>query len=156
MPRVWADEPSARLVLCGRSPCSQVRALAGPGIEVTGTVPSVAPYLASAAVYANALFHGAGSSLKVPEALASGIPLVSTGLGVRGFPLVPQVHYTRAEDARSFASAIVQLLRARAELDDRARAARAVAEQFDWERVAEGFAELVACTAAGLPLGQTG
>lgn len=143
MPRVWSREPSARLVLCGRSPCRDVQALRNDRVEVTGTVSSVVPFLSRAAVYANALFQGAGSSLKVPEALASGVPLVSTAIGVRGFPLVPMVHYAPAEDADSFADHIVAALRARHSLDERARQGRAVAERFDWERIAQDFVNVV-------------
>jgi glycosyltransferase involved in cell wall biosynthesis len=143
MPALWREEPSARLVLCGRSPAREVLALAGPRVEVTGTVPSVAPYLSRAAVYANALFRGAGSSLKVPEALASGLPLVSTGVGVRGFELREGEHYARAEDAEGFARALLAALRGRAGLDARALRARAVAEQFDWERLGGRFADVV-------------
>lgn len=89
LPRVRRIEPRARLILCGADPLREVRALQSPGVTVTGRVPSVAPYLARAAVYANAVRHGAGTSLKVLEALASGVPLVSTAIGVRGFPLNP-------------------------------------------------------------------
>jgi glycosyltransferase involved in cell wall biosynthesis len=149
MPRVWRDEPGARLVLCGRAPAREVEALAGPGVVVTGTVPSVAPYLTRAAVYANALFHGTGSSLKVPEALAAGVPLVSTVVGARGFPLRAGEHFTLAEDADGFARAIVRALRDRAALDARATAARAVAERFDWATIARTFARIVVAAAGG-------
>ncbi|MEY4575336.1 MAG: hypothetical protein RL701_39, partial [Pseudomonadota bacterium] len=78
MPRVWAGRPDARLVLCGANPARVVSALAGPRITVTGRVPTLAPHLAEARVFANCLVFGAGSSLKVLEALAAGVPLVST------------------------------------------------------------------------------
>ncbi len=144
MPRVWQEEPAARLVLCGRSPGIEVALLQRPGIEVTGTVPSVQPYLDRAAVYANALFEGAGSSLKVLEALANGIPLISTAIGVRGFALTPECHYVAAEDADSFARAILAQFRDRAAADDRARAGRTFAEDHDWDQIGREFAEAVA------------
>ncbi|WP_418654985.1 glycosyltransferase, partial [Acinetobacter baumannii] len=56
MPMVWRAEPAARMVLCGRAPAREVEDLEGPGVEVTGTVSSVVPYLSGSAVYANALF----------------------------------------------------------------------------------------------------
>jgi glycosyltransferase involved in cell wall biosynthesis len=144
MPRVWQEGPSARLVLCGRSPGIEVALLQRRGIEVTGTVPSVQPYLDRAAVYANALFEGAGSSLKVMEALANGVPMISTAVGVRGFALVPGQHYVAAEDADSFAHAILAQFRNRAAADERAQAGRAFAEQFDWGPIGQEFAEVVA------------
>ncbi len=144
MPRVWQQEPSARLVLCGRSPGIEVALLQRPGIEVTGTVPSIQPYLDRAAVFANALFEGAGSSLKVLEPLACGLPLISTAVGVRGFGLTPGRHYVAAEDADGFARAILAQFRDRAGADERARAGRAFAEGFDWDPIGREFAETVA------------
>jgi glycosyltransferase involved in cell wall biosynthesis len=151
MPRVWQEEPSAKLVLCGRSPGVEVALLRRRGVEVTGTVPSVRPYLDRATVYANALFEGAGSSLKVLEALACGIPLISTATGVRGYPLLPGRHYTAAEDADGFARAILSHFRSRASWDEPAREGRAFAEQFNWDRVGEEFAAAVAEVARGAP-----
>ncbi len=144
MPLVWQKEPSARLVLCGRSPGIDVALLQRPGIEVTGTVPSVQPYLDRAAVFANALFEGAGSSLKVLEALASGIPLISTTVGVRGFGLTPGRHYVAAEDAAGFGRAILDQFRDCAAADERARAGRTFAEAHDWDQIGREFAEGVA------------
>ncbi|HEU4409372.1 MAG TPA: glycosyltransferase family 4 protein [Polyangiaceae bacterium] len=154
MPRVWAQEPRARLVLCGRDPPREVRRLESYRVEVTGTVPSVAPYLDGAAVYANALRRGAGSSLKTVEALASGLPLVSTEVGVRGFPLSPREHYLLADDAPSFAAALVACLADRRARDPAAYAARTVAERYDWAQLAGEFARLARATAEaprGLP-----
>jgi polysaccharide biosynthesis protein PslH len=90
MPRVWERDPAATLVLCGAAPSREVRALASSRVIVTGTVPSVRPFLERAGVYANALVHGAGSSLKVVEALAAGVPLVSTAAGARGHAIAPE------------------------------------------------------------------
>jgi polysaccharide biosynthesis protein PslH len=149
MPRVWAQEPRARLVLCGRDPPREVRRLASYRVEVTGTVPAVEPYLDGAAVYANVLRQGAGSSLKTVEALASGVPLVSTEVGVRGFPLSPREHYLLAEDAPSFAAALVACLADRRARDPAAYAARTVAERYDWARLGDEFARLARATAEG-------
>ena len=87
MPIVPATMPDARLTLCGGSPGPEVRALASPWCEVTGSVPDIRVFQKRASVFANALFHGAGSSLKVPEALAAGLPIISTNTGVRGYEL---------------------------------------------------------------------
>ncbi len=80
-PKVRDQHRGARLILCGRDPGIEVSLLRRDGVEITGTVPSVVPYLNQAAVYANSLFEGSGSSLKVLESLASGVPLVSTSVG---------------------------------------------------------------------------
>ena len=144
MPLVRRDEPRARLILCGMNPAREVLALADDRTQVTGFVPSVRPFLEASAVYANPLQHGAGTSLKVLEALAAGLPLVSTALGVRGFELLAGEDYREAETASAFAREILEVFRARASLDGGACRGRAFAERHDWGGLAGKFAEVVA------------
>jgi glycosyltransferase involved in cell wall biosynthesis len=150
LPLVRNEEPSAKLILCGKNPGLDVGLLRRPGVEVTGTVPSVIPWLQRAAVFSNALFAGSGSSLKVLEALACGIPLVSTAFGVRGFPVTPTVEYTPAENAEEFARAILAVFRNRAAYDAQARSGRRLAERFAWDRVGEEFSAAAATSAASM------
>jgi glycosyltransferase involved in cell wall biosynthesis len=87
--RVWPairDRfPQWTLTLVGSDPPPQVRALAErPGVEVTGTVPDVRPYYSEAALAIVPLLTGGGTRLKILEALAAGVPVVSTSLGVEG------------------------------------------------------------------------
>jgi glycosyltransferase involved in cell wall biosynthesis len=143
LPRVQRVEPRATLLLCGADPTPEVAKLANASVSVTGRVPSVAPYLQRAALYVNALQQGAGSSLKVLEALASGLPLVSTASGVRGFPLADGEHYLRAETADDFARATLACFAERANADGMARRAREFAEAHDFEHLARQFATAV-------------
>lgn len=150
MPRVWRVRPDAELVVCGANPSRAVRNLAGPRITVTGRVPSTKPYLDAARVFANCLSFGAGSSLKVLEAFASGVPLVSTRAGVRGFAVQPDQHYRAAETPDEFAHAIVSCLAAppdAPELRKLADAGRAFAEHHSWELLAERFVSLTVSAA---------
>lgn len=143
LPLVQRLEPRAKLLLCGADPTPAVRRLATHDVEVTDRVPSVQPYLARAAVYANPLQHGAGTSLKVLEALASGVPLVSSASGVRGFALQAGDAYLRAENATEFANAIVRCLRDRQARDNAAEKARSFAEAHDFAVLGKRFASLV-------------
>jgi glycosyltransferase involved in cell wall biosynthesis len=143
MPLVWKTRPRAQLTLCGVGPPPEVLALVQPGVVVTGAVPSLRPYRARAAVYANALFAGEGSSLKALEPLAAGIPLVSTAVGVRGYPLRAGEHYAAAETADEFARAIARALDERASLDEAAKRGRAFAEAYDWASIGRRFADEV-------------
>jgi glycosyltransferase involved in cell wall biosynthesis len=144
LPLLQQLEPRAKLVLCGADPTPAVRRLAGPSVEVTGRVASVQPYLDRAAVYANPLQYGAGTSLKVLEALASGIPLVSSASGVRGFALKRGEDYSAAESAEEFARCLVRCLRDRGACDAAAERNRAFAEAHDFSVLSRRFAELVA------------
>lgn len=148
LPRLQREEPRAKLTLCGADPSAPVRALAGPHVEVTGRVENVSPYLERAAVYVNPLQHGAGSSLKVLEAFAAGLPLVSSERGVRGFDLSAPEHFLAAESAKEFATQVLRCFRDRAARDEAALAGRRFAEAHDFEDIGRRFAALVADSAA--------
>lgn len=143
LPRILERMPDAQLVLCGRDPSREVSSLAGPHVTVTGTVPSVTPYLEAATVYGNALFEGAGSSLKVPEALAAGIPLVSTRVGVRGFGLERDRHYLDAESPEDFSEQILSVLRDPASTDAMSRAGHQYVKELDWDLIGPHFRDVV-------------
>lgn len=143
LPRLRLTEPDAALVLCGRAPSPRVLALRGAGVTVTGTVDDPAPFLYDASVFANALPGGEGTSLKVLEAAAAGLPLVSTPEGLRGFELRDGEHAWVARDGASLADAILRVWRDPAEADRRARAALDAVRDLDWARLGDDFADAV-------------
>ena len=137
LPLIRRDEPGATLSIVGRAPTPAVNRLgAEPGVEVTGPVDDVRPHMAAGSVYVVPLRIGGGTRLKIFEAMAMGLPVVSTTVGAEGLPLTPDEHVRIADDAAGFAAAVVGLLR-----DPAARACighagqRLVAEQYDWSAV---------------------
>jgi sugar transferase (PEP-CTERM/EpsH1 system associated) len=149
LPRVRAAVPDATLTVVGRHPPPRVRALAeaGRGVEVTGSVPDVRPYMERAAAFVVPIRVGGGTRLKVYEAMAMEKPLVSTPVGAEGLPLRDGVDAMLAAEPAAFADAVIAVLR------DPARAAAMAAEgaalvraRYGWDRVAARFAE--ACCAA--------
>lgn len=77
MPLVWRAQPQAQLYIVGKDPTDSVRELAkNPNVVVTGTVPDIRPYLASAAVALSTVRYGAGIQNKVLEAMSMGVPVV--------------------------------------------------------------------------------
>jgi polysaccharide biosynthesis protein PslH len=102
--------PNARLTIAGRNPKPQVRALAElPAVEVTGTVPDMRPYYREALVSIVPLNVGGGSRLKICEAMAAGVPVVSTRLGAEGINAENQKSIIFAESWEEQCSAIVAL-----------------------------------------------
>lgn len=148
LPLVRRSIPDATLSIVGRNPSPGVKALASsaPGIEVTGTVPDIRPYLERAATIIVPLRVGGGTRLKIFEAMGMERPIVSTTIGAEGLPVEDGRDIRIADDAASFAAAVVALLQDPAEgARLGAAAARQVREQFGWQRVTEQFA--AACTA---------
>jgi glycosyltransferase involved in cell wall biosynthesis len=124
-PAVRATHPEARLIIVGPSPGPELRALAGEGVEVTGEVPDVAPYLEDAAVVAAPVRTGGGMRVKVLEALAAGNAVVATPLAVEGLDVATGDQLEIAETADEMRHAISRLLgdeEARRALGMRARA----------------------------------
>jgi sugar transferase (PEP-CTERM/EpsH1 system associated) len=151
LPRVRVRVPDATLTVVGRHPPPRVRALAesGQGVEVTGSVPDVRPYMERAAAFVVPIRIGGGTRLKVFEAMAMEKPLISTPVGAEGLPLRDGVDAILAAEPDAFADAVVAVLgdqvRARALA---ASGADLVRTRYGWDRVAEQFAAACAATAA--------
>lgn len=110
MPLVWEQRPEARLLLVGYAPPDEVRALAGPRVVVTGQVPDLEPYFASARLMLAALRYGAGVKGKVVQAMRYGVPVVATGVGAEGIGITAGEQALIAEDAAGLAAAVCALL----------------------------------------------
>lgn len=142
LPKLRERVPDATLTLVGRNAGAEIRALASDYVRVTGTVPEVFQFFDRHAAYAMPLFHGAGSSLKVLEPFAAGLPLVASEFGVRGYGLDGS-EYVRADDVAGFVSGLTRALTHRAELDAMAERAKAVAARHAWSAIGRQFADIV-------------
>jgi glycosyltransferase involved in cell wall biosynthesis len=148
-PAIKAEVPQARFRIVGRNPDRRVQKWASTpnhdegSIEVTGRVPSVVEHLHQSAVVIVPLRIGGGTRLKIYEAMAAGKAVVSTTIGAEGL----DVHHGRdimlADDPRSFAQAVIMLLRD-AELRRRyEKAAADTAARYDWPAIGERFGEVL-------------
>jgi glycosyltransferase involved in cell wall biosynthesis len=139
-PAVRAQEPSARLCLVGRKPPDALRRRieAIPGAELHANVPDVRPFLVRSAVMVVPLRIGGGSRLKILEAFAAGLPVISTRVGAEGLQVRDVAHLTVVEHVEQLSAEIVATLRdpapglARADLGR-----RLVEEEYDWPALAD-------------------
>jgi polysaccharide biosynthesis protein PslH len=141
LPLVRRRVPDASVTVVGRNPSARVRAAAArAGVQVTGTVADVRPYIARGAVYVVPLRVGGGTRLKIFEALAMAKAVVSTPVGAEGLPLVHGEHFLEAEGAAAFAAAVVALLRDPARRRALGAAGRRLVEtRYGWAAVARDF-----------------
>ena len=138
LPKIQEHVAGASLTIVGREPPADVLRLArAPHVTVAGSVPDVLPYLREARLLAVPLETGGGTRLKILEAFAAGLPVVSTpvaceGLaGVNGRDLI-------ISDAAHFADAVSTLLQDPSGGEVLASRARALArDQYDWSIIGD-------------------
>jgi polysaccharide biosynthesis protein PslH len=113
-PLIRTQINDVRLLLVGRSPTATLFAAAsasGGAIEVTGAVPSIGPYFSAADVIVVPLLHGGGTRLKILEAFAAKVPVVSTTKGAEGLNAAHGEHLLIADTAEELAQAALKLAR---------------------------------------------
>lgn len=94
-----------RFLVAGACPADLRRRLErDPRVTVTGRVADLAPLYARAKLALAPLRAGGGSRIKILEAAAHGLPVVSTALGAAGLPFRATEHLWIADDAESFAA----------------------------------------------------
>ncbi|CDM66246.1 glycosyltransferase [Pyrinomonas methylaliphatogenes] len=145
MPLIKRIVPDVTLTVVGRNPYPSLIELSqrDPSVIVTGRVDDVRPYMERAAVYVVPIRIGGGTRLKIYEAMAMEMPIVSTTVGAEGLPVRDGLHLLLADDPESFAAATVRLLFDREFARELGRrGAMLVREQFGWANVARKFAEL--------------
>lgn len=144
--RVWpglrAVRGDLKFTIVGSNPGPQVRELATEqGIEVTGTVPRVEPYYNEAAVVVVPLFEGGGTRLKIVEAMAAGVPVVSTRMGAEGIEVRDGETIVFREDGEDWVGAITGLLADVERWSRIGQAGRTLArERYDWQSIGSQFA----------------
>ncbi len=145
LPQVRQEFPTAVLKIVGRNPGPEVQALAAlPGVEVHANVPDVGVYLAEATLLTVALDSGGGTRLKILEAFAAGLPVVSTPVGCEGIDAIQGQHLWIA-NREQFASTVIDALSAPQLATEFAERGRLLARsQYDWQAIGERACEAIA------------
>jgi polysaccharide biosynthesis protein PslH len=109
-PRVRTHRPDATCVVVGRATASQRAALQREGLSIVGYAESVEPHFAAARVFVVPLLAGGGMRVKILEAFARGVPVVSTRVGAEGIDGVDGEHFLLADGPDDLARATLDLL----------------------------------------------
>jgi glycosyltransferase involved in cell wall biosynthesis len=137
-PEIARNYPGFQFTIVGRDPPPEIRSLASDRIRVTGTVDDVRPFYASAVASVVPLRCGGGTRLKILEAMAAGVPVVSTRLGAEGIDAEDDVHFLRADSASDIAAAIGGIISSPETRKRLAGAAREfVTIRYDWSIIGE-------------------
>jgi glycosyltransferase involved in cell wall biosynthesis len=138
LPPLVQAMPQVRLFAVGAAPPAWLVAAGqhDDRIAVTGYVADERPYLERCAALILPVRNGGGSRLKALIAMGSGLPIISTRVGIEGLEAEPDVHYLAAESPSDWVSGLQRLLGDAALRQRMARAGRLLVEQrYDWSAI---------------------
>ena len=126
-PLLQQQRPQMKLLIVGADPSPLMRALGNrPGVTVTGSVPDVRPFIRGSAVMVAPLAIARGTQNKILEAMAIGVPVVTSGAAAGGVDAEPERHFLVADSAADTAAAVMRIVGSASE---RARLAAAGRER---------------------------
>ena len=141
-PLVRLRYADAEIHILGNNPPKDLLNVASErdGVHVHGFVPDVRPYFSASSVSICPIRDGGGTRMKILDALALGMPIVSTAIGCEGLEVEPERHLLIADSPAEFVNQIGRLFDD-AELRTRlSRNARRLAERrYSWDRIAEAL-----------------
>jgi glycosyltransferase involved in cell wall biosynthesis len=111
MPLVWAEHDDVRVTIVGDCAPPEILELASSEVDIMGWVPDIDPLLDSARALVAPLSYGAGLKGKVTQALAVGLPVVTTPIGAEGLDAQDGEHLLIGDDDAELAAAVIRVVR---------------------------------------------
>jgi glycosyltransferase involved in cell wall biosynthesis len=145
LPLVQKENPGVTFQIVGRDPTPEVLELEKyPGVSVTGFVEDIRAYLAACNVYVVPIRYGAGTRLKILEALAMGKAVVSTTIGAEGLQVTQGENILISDEQYQFASQIFELIKNKSLKEKLSLNGRILVEkQYDWSIIAKNLNTLL-------------
>jgi GT2 family glycosyltransferase/MoaA/NifB/PqqE/SkfB family radical SAM enzyme/glycosyltransferase involved in cell wall biosynthesis len=139
LPLIKRRVPGVEMLIVGSDPTPRVEGLKkNKNVTLVGEVEDVKVYLGMADVFVNSVRVSAGIKGKVLEAMASGVPVVSTTTGSYGIDAIPGKEIIIADAPREFARQVIRLLFTRESRLRMSREARRLVEaKYDWVKIAD-------------------
>lgn len=135
LPLIQVKVPSVKFLVVGSNPTAELLSLQknNHNIVVTGFVDKVQPYMAQAAVFVAPMRIARGVQNKILEAMAMGVPVVTTSLGFEGITAVPGRDLIVEDDPVKFAEFVISLIQYSESRERLARQGRKIVEQnYNW------------------------
>jgi len=138
-PLVRRSDASLEFYIVGREPNQSVQALASKeGVVVTGSVDDVRPYISQSLIAVIPLLAGGGTRLKILEAMAMGIPVISTSIGAEGLGVTHGHDILIADTEEDFANSILKCT-ADEELREKlaSNGLKLASSKYNWDNIAQ-------------------
>jgi glycosyltransferase involved in cell wall biosynthesis len=120
------------------------------GLQLHENVAEVRPFFMQSSILAVPLRQGAGTRIKILEAMAAGLPVVTTSIGCEGLDVLHGKHLLVADTSHDFASACLKLMVEPSLAHTLAANARLlVEERYSWERIVSELAQNLKCLEYG-------
>jgi sugar transferase (PEP-CTERM/EpsH1 system associated) len=153
LPRLRELRPGAKLLIVGADPSPAVQRLGEiPGVTVTGSVPDVRPFLRRSAAMVAPLNIARGTQNKILEAMAMGVPVVTSRVAAGGVDALDREHFLVADGPADCAQALARIM---GDASERARLAHAGRERMlshhAWDRSMERLDRILERCLAGVP-----
>jgi len=150
-PALHQSHPDLQVFVVGHQPPPAIQQLAAlPGVTVTGSVADVRPYLQRSWLLAVPLRLGGGTRLKIAEAMAAGLPVVSTTVGAQGLAVTQEEQILLADTPAALIQAIQRLLNTDSLQRRLGEAGRKLVESsYSWQALGQAFATFCADVARG-------
>lgn len=144
LPELQAAVPSICLAVTGDVPARVPPAARDPHVRLTGRLPSLDAIYRASRVFVAPLRSGTGTRIKLLEAMAFGMPVVSTSKGAEGLEVIDGEHLLIADEPDVFAAATLRLLRDAALSASLGAASRSLVEsRYHWTALGRRFRDLV-------------
>jgi glycosyltransferase involved in cell wall biosynthesis len=137
MPLIWGKDPSVRLCVAGMNPPREIRALASDSrIEIFGTPDDMREIAGQCCLSVVPLRLGGGTRIKILDAFAMGLPVVSTSLGCEGLEVEDGNHIVIRDEPGAFAESLLQVISDPLRAERLRTYGRNFAEdRYDWEKI---------------------
>jgi sugar transferase (PEP-CTERM/EpsH1 system associated) len=145
LPSIRKAVPNAQFLIVGSRPSRSVRRLAKlPGVQVTGSVPDVRPYLARSHVFVAPLLIASGTQNKILEAMAMALPVIATPRAIQGLPAALRDPVQVAESTQAWVAKTCHVLRDRSFAQLLGTASRQkVVDECSWDTHLNGLMDLI-------------
>ncbi|MAT44668.1 MAG: hypothetical protein CL609_20225 [Anaerolineaceae bacterium] len=144
-PRILHQLPGTQLNITGKTQGVPIENLPmTKNVRLTGYLPDIRPIVSSSSVCIVPLRQGAGTRLKILEAMALGTAVVSTTKGAEGLSVENGIHLLIADTPEKFAKAVIQLMEDE-ELNQKIvqNALSLVQNIYNWDQIGANFAQQI-------------